>query len=639
MTDERAGEVLVNKYRLNRCLGVGGMGEVYLAENLVLGGQVAIKLLRADAANNPQVIARFLREGKAANKVRHPNVVMVFDVGEDSKGCPFIVQEYLQGQDLASHFGDLGGRIASQSALALMLPVIDAVGAAHRAGVLHRDIKPENVFLARVDQMIVPKVLDFGISRMVDDTSEQRLTATHVAIGTPLYMAPESIRGLRHTVAASDVWSLGVMLYEMLAGAPPFQGESTGDLFLSISSDPLPPLDPSTVPAALRAIIEKSLQKNAQNRYADAGEMAADLRLYLRGEPIVQPQDRAPQAPVTTATGTSSSGLIARPLLPPTPTPSDPIMAAVSPSTSSRRGPPRDLDPELFQSASMSHAVVPSSDPVAHTGARESAPSVASRAPSNPNLPAKRQPTGGSHPVIRPGEPVLRPSNPLVFRAPGSAPVEASAPKAANGREANASQLPWIIAGSLAVLGVGAVFVFPALPSVRAFLIGSGSVLPNILGVILLVLSLIAARSGGGGAGARRVTHWDLLAASIATLLTAFAMFCLAQPGIAAAMGEAAVPFVRNRMLPWSMVVALLFAGIYAVRSASRNLGSIHASMPDAMRFAAGVFALALCVRWGMTVGVAPPVVPVEDAVNEVGPTHSIVRPRRTGRSGANTVE
>ncbi|HQP38950.1 MAG TPA: serine/threonine-protein kinase, partial [Polyangiaceae bacterium] len=183
----REGEILAGKYRLERLLGRGAVGFVYRAQNTLIGRTVAIKLLRPEHATDDTVVARFLREARAANMVRHPNVVDVLDIGQDDEGVPFIVEEFLEGEDLACYVKNQGGRLAPARALDILIPVAEAVGFAHSKGVVHRDLKPENVYLARAEGRVVPKLLDFGLSRIKAGSSEIRVTATGVTMGSPAY--------------------------------------------------------------------------------------------------------------------------------------------------------------------------------------------------------------------------------------------------------------------------------------------------------------------------------------------------------------------------------------------------------------------------------------------------------------------
>jgi serine/threonine protein kinase len=209
---ERKGDFLGGKYLLEDCLGIGGMGEVYRAQNVSLGRKVAIKLLNKEHTSNEDDVMRFLREARAAAAIRHPN----------DDGTPFIVQELLSGQDLEQYLGASDGRLPASEALEIMIPVADAVAAAHKQNVVHRDLKPANIFLAREGDKIIPKVLDFGacLYQTVGALSakEQRML-----IGTPHYMAPEQITTAMDVDRRADVWAMGVILYELLVGETPFE--------------------------------------------------------------------------------------------------------------------------------------------------------------------------------------------------------------------------------------------------------------------------------------------------------------------------------------------------------------------------------------------------------------------------------
>ena len=286
----REGELLAGKYRLEALLGSGGMGEVYRAENTMFGRAVAIKVLREEHAENADLVARFLREARAANIVRHPNVVDILDIGQDDSGAPFIVQELLEGEDLGAYLTSLGGRIPIDAVLEILLPVMDAVGVAHAKGVVHRDLKPENVFLAQVGTSVVPKVLDFGIARIAA-ADEQRMTATGISMGTPAYMSPEQIHGDRTLDARSDVWALGVILHEVIAGDLPFHAETFSGLFVKIATEAPMPLEKACpgVPAELAAIVAKCIRRSPAERYANAAELAIDLRRLRERGAIMMP--------------------------------------------------------------------------------------------------------------------------------------------------------------------------------------------------------------------------------------------------------------------------------------------------------------------------------------------------------------
>ena len=280
MSDEtlsREGELLAGKYRLQSRLGVGGMGEVYRARNEFVGRDVAIKVLRPELCRHAEVVQRFLREARAANTVQHENVVDVIDMGTDAQNVPFIVQELLVGYDLAHHLEARGNRLPTEEILALMIPVVDAIATAHQRGVVHRDLKPENVFLTSSKQGVVPKVLDFGISKIVQP-GEEKLTATGTAMGTPTYMSPEQVQGASDLDARADVWALGVMLYELASGILPFLGPSAGAIFVNICTrDPAPLTQhvPEVAPDYAR-IVERCLRRDLAARYPSAAVLLRD---------------------------------------------------------------------------------------------------------------------------------------------------------------------------------------------------------------------------------------------------------------------------------------------------------------------------------------------------------------------------
>ncbi len=282
----RVGDVLASKYRLEELLGSGGMGHVYRAVNVEIDRSVAIKVLRTEHATSPAIVERFLREARAANLVRHPNVVDVVDVGRDVDGSPFIVQELLKGEDLATYLERRGGRLTLQEIEEYLVPVIDAVAEAHAKGVVHRDIKPENVFLAEQGRRRVPKLLDFGISKV--RLPNIKATEVGVMMGTPAYMAPEQVQGSRDADPRTDVWALGIMLYELIAGRLPFEAEDAPALFVAIATKDVPRLldvVPDVLPE-ISTITERCTRRMPAERYPSALELARDLRHVLDGEEV-----------------------------------------------------------------------------------------------------------------------------------------------------------------------------------------------------------------------------------------------------------------------------------------------------------------------------------------------------------------
>jgi serine/threonine-protein kinase len=268
-------------YEVEAVLGRGGMGIVFRARHVRLGRLVALKMLLSGPYAGPLERGRFQREAEAVAALRHPNVVQIYDVG-DADGRPYFTMELVDGGSLAQKLS--GAPQPARQAAQLLATLAGAVQAAHACGIVHRDLKPANVLLTADD---TPKIGDFGLARRQDDGAG--LTQTGVVVGTPSYMAPEQARGRREALGpAVDVWALGVILYELLTGRPPFEGESAGStLHQVITQDPVPPSRLNRqVPRDLETICLKCLQKEAGKRYPTAGELAADLERFLKHEPI-----------------------------------------------------------------------------------------------------------------------------------------------------------------------------------------------------------------------------------------------------------------------------------------------------------------------------------------------------------------
>jgi serine/threonine-protein kinase len=277
----RIGTTVAGRYRLLRMIGEGGMGAVFEAEAAPSGARVAVKLIKPAYAASPEVNARFLQEVRVATSIGHPNIVRVLDAGTDAAG-PYIVLELLVGETLC----DVLERrtLGPREALGVMAATIAALGAAHAVGVVHRDIKPENIFLlGGADRCTGVKLLDFGISKILSmQSAGGGLTRAGMAVGTPDYMSPEQAGGGR-VDGRADLWSVGAVLYEAIARAKPFEGESYQQLVSRIILMPHVPLA-QRVPAAPRGVcdlIDRALRKEAADRYASAEAMLADVRQLL----------------------------------------------------------------------------------------------------------------------------------------------------------------------------------------------------------------------------------------------------------------------------------------------------------------------------------------------------------------------
>ncbi len=267
----------VGPYVVLAKLAEGGMGAVFDALHLGLERRVAIKTLHARVRGSAVARERFMREGRAAARVRHPHVIEVFDVGLRDDDTPYLVMERLEGEDLAALL-QREGPIEVERAVELALPVIAAVCEAHARGVVHRDLKPENVFVALGPLGEPhPKVLDFGVAALIDERSA--LTQASVVVGTPSYMAPEQALNSRGASVASDQYPLGALLYECLVGSVPFVRDTPVELFAALARDPVPPprsLRPG-LPPALEAVILRALARDPAERFASVKGLGAAL--------------------------------------------------------------------------------------------------------------------------------------------------------------------------------------------------------------------------------------------------------------------------------------------------------------------------------------------------------------------------
>ncbi len=274
------GSIVAGRYRLARKLGQGGMGSVWQAENLSVGGSVAVKLMSPAIAGDRSAVDRFLREAKAAAALRSPHVVQTFDHGMHGD-IPYIAMEMLDGEALSSVIAR-EGKLAPQRTVRVMTQICRAVQRAHDAGIIHRDLKPDNVFLVANEDEEIAKVLDFGIAKATDEAPLSSLgagTATGALLGTPFYMSPEQAQGVKQIDWRSDLWALGVITFECLCGRRPFESTALGDLLLKICTQDLPvPSSHAEVPPAFDAWFARATARDPDGRFQSARDLADALR-------------------------------------------------------------------------------------------------------------------------------------------------------------------------------------------------------------------------------------------------------------------------------------------------------------------------------------------------------------------------
>ena len=268
------GKTLNGRYKIQTLIGTGGMAAVYLAKDLILDRLVAIKVLRLDFRQNNDAMRRFRREALSATQLTHPNIVGVYDVGQ-SQEMNYIVMEYVEGTDLKDYIRQRGA-LHPIEAVRIMMQIVSAIAAAHQNRIIHRDIKPQNILIDREGNV---KITDFGIAVALSDTS---LTQTNTLLGSVHYLSPEQARGGMATIQ-TDIYALGIVLYELLTGRVPFDGESAVSIALKHFQEPLPPVVNPTamVPQSLENIVLKATAKDPMNRYRSCYEMFQDLKTCL----------------------------------------------------------------------------------------------------------------------------------------------------------------------------------------------------------------------------------------------------------------------------------------------------------------------------------------------------------------------
>jgi serine/threonine-protein kinase len=365
----------LGKYLLESVLGRGGMGTVYRAKHVELGGWFAIKLLDRDASPSKSQVQRFFQEARAAAQIGHAHIVKVFDFAEDELGA-YIVMELLEGATLAQTLLD-DGPLEIARVVAIALQLCDGLGAAHKLGIIHRDIKPANVFLTRVMDQEVAKLMDFGVAKM-PDPGELAMTQPGMRLGTPLYMSPEQWEAAPID-ARADLYSLGAVLYEMTTGMPPFPGTSFGALIKAhaVSAPRSPRVMRPDLPPSLESIILRCLAKDPAERFAGAEEVARALAAVTSAAPPAPRRRRARLYVALTAGVTALAaigfGLAHRRATPDAPAVVAPAVVAPAPAVVA----PAPLD------AALAPAITPAAPP---TGA---SPTKPAKKPTR-HTPAKR---------------------------------------------------------------------------------------------------------------------------------------------------------------------------------------------------------------------------------------------------------
>lgn len=287
--------LLGGKYRLLRLLAKGGMGTVYAAEEVPSGRKVAVKLLNESASSDSKAAQRLYTEAHAASAVGHPNIVEVYELGQTYNGTPFLVMELLEGQSLADVL-QLLGKLDPGYGVDIIAQILSALAAAHEKSIVHRDLKPQNIFLCpdAIGGTKV-KILDFGISKMWTDDYQLHLTQTGFVVGTPYYMSPEHARGAKDIDGQTDIWAVGVVLYQILTGRLPYEGETYNELLAKILNEPFPrPREIApTISPALEHVVLEALAKEREDRYRTASQFRAELLSVAKL--TADPHDKLPQ--------------------------------------------------------------------------------------------------------------------------------------------------------------------------------------------------------------------------------------------------------------------------------------------------------------------------------------------------------
>ena len=283
------GSIVGGNYHIEKKLGEGGMGAVYLGEHVKMGRKSAIKVMTQAMANDPEAIARFNREATNAARINHPNVCAIYDFGETQDGTIFLAMEFIEGDALGDVLAEAGGPIPLQRAADILDQTADALQSAHELGIVHRDLKPDNIMIAKSRGKDLVKVVDFGIAKAMGGEEGQKVTKTGLVIGTPEYMSPEQLSG-DVLSGRSDNYSLALVFFRMITGTLPFPAESAQETMIKrLTDDPLTlgqALPEGTFPPALQSVMDRAMQRMPGDRFEHATELSASVRNAIAGAPL-----------------------------------------------------------------------------------------------------------------------------------------------------------------------------------------------------------------------------------------------------------------------------------------------------------------------------------------------------------------
>jgi eukaryotic-like serine/threonine-protein kinase len=417
----RVGEVVGEKYRLVRLLGEGGMGTVYEARHDVIGRRFAVKFLHAELAGHPEILARFRREAQAAGSLENENIAAVTDFGTSPDGAPYIVMEFLEGQDLAKVLAQTGPLPIARAAH-ILIQVCRGLLAAHGRGIVHRDLKPENLLLqTRGDGGDLVKILDFGIAKLKStEHRPETATRTGITLGTPYYMPPEQARGQKELDERADIYALGVILFELLSGQKPHNGENYNAILYSILMQAAPRIETyrPDLPPALATLVHRAMAADAKERPQSVSELAAALAPFTGRSFTPPPATVAPDSTATLPSAPHPRGADTRApvaLTPPTPSTYNP------PPPQSRKG--------LFIALGFALVSVFGATAFFISGGPKPDPTAAATTP----LPAPAPLPPSSAAVTAPPEIAPTPATPVPSAEPPSAPVAVPTPRVRSG--------------------------------------------------------------------------------------------------------------------------------------------------------------------------------------------------------------